>query len=197
MKIFGSICALAAFIILSVGGSTTLTSCKKTITKHDTTVVHLHDTTIVKDTVCDCNSGLVAYYMFKNGSLGDSSGYSNHITANNNAVATTDHNGVANGAYQFNGTNAFMQVPDASSLNPTNITLFAIVKVNGFYMGQCGGNQIVGKGYPDNVQGWYNIRFNDFTTNCSGSPQTDKERFYGSFGNNNPQGSAAAAADTS
>ena len=85
-------------------------------------------------------------------------------------------------------------VPNDLSLNPTNITLFAIIKVNGFYQGTCHANQILGKGSPDNVQGYYTLRFTDSTHTCTGPPNTNIEIFYGEFGNNVPQGSDAGAA---
>ena len=65
---------LICIVVLSAG--TQFTSCKKTVTVHDTTVVTIHDTTVrtVIDSIYDMTNGLVAYYNFNNGNLNDSSG---------------------------------------------------------------------------------------------------------------------------
>ncbi|HYF30492.1 MAG TPA: LamG domain-containing protein [Chitinophagaceae bacterium] len=181
--IFGSFFA----VMLLVAGSTTITSCKKTITIHDTTVVR--DTTIVRDTVCDCESGMVAKYTFRNGTLLDSTQYNNNITFNN-ATPTADRRGVANNAYLFNGTSSYMVVPNSPSLNPTNITLFAVVKVNGFYTGQCKGSNILSKGTPDDVNGFYYLRIADTVNNCAVPFDATRMIFTAQFGNNIPQGTA-------
>ena len=184
MKVICGILASLTIAFLFITGSTTITSCKKTVT--------VHDTTVVRDTVCDCESGMVAKYTFTNGSLADSSGYGNNISFNS-ATATTDRNGVANGAFLFNGTSSYMRVPNDLDLNPTNITLFAIIKVNGFYQGECHANNILSKGTPDDISGFYALRYTDSTHTCPGAPQASKEVFYGEFGNNIPKGADAGA----
>jgi hypothetical protein len=81
-------------------------------------------------------------------------------------------------------------------LNPDRITIYAIVKVNDFYTGPCGGNQILSKGYPYDIQGFYNLSYFDFASNC-GTPNLANEVFAGSLGDNYPQGtSAGVVADT-
>lgn len=179
--------------------STNLTSCIKETT--------IRDTVIVKDTIretipCDCvdlKKGLVAYYNFNNGTLNDSSGKNNHITFSN-ATKTTDRFGKPNGAYLFNGTSQFMQVPNSTSLNPTTeITMMAIVKVNGWYTGVCKGNQIFGKGgeYSDYINGIYWMRFKPETTSdCMLIGEMDNQKPYGSFGDNNGNYAAGAISDT-
>jgi len=125
----------------------------------------------------DVATGLVAYYNFSGGSLNDASGLGNNI-AFNNATPTADRFGNPNGAYSFNGTSSYMTVPNNASLNPTSITLMAIVKVNGFYTGLCHGNQILGKGSPDyTTPGQYTIRFSDFPADCSYPLNTNAELF--------------------
>ncbi|NCU05930.1 MAG: PKD domain-containing protein, partial [Chitinophagaceae bacterium] len=61
------------------------------------------------------NQGLIAHYPFT-GNANDVSG--NNINgAVSNAVLTTDRNGIANNAYYFNGTNAYIQLPFSSLYN--------------------------------------------------------------------------------
>ena len=76
------------------------------------------------------NNGLIAYYPF-NGNTNDASGNGNNGTANG-AVLTADRFGNANGAYSFNGTNAYVQVPNQSYLNGnTVLTLCTWFKSSG------------------------------------------------------------------
>jgi len=133
-------------------------------------------------------NGLVAWYTFENGSLQDKSGKGNNIIFNN-ATPVADRNGHAKGAYRFNGINDYMRVPNSSSLSITDrITLFAIVKVNGFYSGECHGNRIFQKGYDDNTSGNYFLGFDDDyyynNTNCYNPVDPNHESFIGHFGNN-------------
>ncbi|MBS1599318.1 MAG: LamG domain-containing protein [Bacteroidetes bacterium] len=165
-----------------------VTSCTKTVTVHDTTIKSIHDTTIITDTVYDLVDGLIAYYNFTGGSLTDGSGYHNDIVFNN-ATKATDRFGNSNNAYLFDGASSYMRVLNSSSLNPSNITMMAIVKVNGFYSGTCSQNQILCKGYPYNVDGFYQMGFYDFSPSC-GPPNVNSEHFWGIFGDNNPQGTA-------
>ncbi|MBS1918404.1 MAG: LamG domain-containing protein [Bacteroidetes bacterium] len=171
---------------------TSVTSCTKTQTVHDTSYITVRDTTIVKDTVTlvdtliNLSDGLVAYYNFIGGNLNDSSGHGNAITFNN-ATATTDRFGNPNNAYLFDGSSSYMQVANSASINPNNITLFAIVKVNGFYSGNCHINQILGKGAPtDNINGFYFLRFDDpslvGSSSCTPTADTAHEFFYGGYG---------------
>ncbi len=177
---------------LSTGSQ--LTSCKKntTTTVHDTTVQIVRDTSVVVDSIYDLTDGLVAYYNFNGGSLQDSSGFNNNISFNN-ATQTNDRFGNANNAYSFDGSSSYMQIPNSPTLNPDNITILAIVKVNGFYSGSCHENQIIGKCYSDNVDGFYDLRFTDTSTDCSTAPNTNNEAFYGAFGDNLVDGDAALA----
>jgi Concanavalin A-like lectin/glucanases superfamily len=141
----------------------------------------------------DLTSGLVAYFNFNGGSLKDGSGLHNDISLNS-AKVTSDRFGNANNAYLFDGTSSFMTVKNDSSLNPSNITLFTIIKVNGFYTGSCDGNQVLSKGYPYNINGFYSIQFYDYSSNC-GVPSTNinNETFSAIYGDDNPQGSGAGA----
>jgi hypothetical protein len=176
---------------------TTFSGCTKTTTDtifvpHDSTI-YVYDTTTLRDTVYDITSGLVAYYNFNGGSLNDSSGYNNNITFSN-ATPTTDRNGKANNAYLFNGTSNYMAVANSPSLNPDNITLYAIVKVNGFYYGTDHANFILAKGW-DGDAGMYFMDYTDFGS--TGLPDTTHEFFGSAYGDNNdPFGSAAGVTDS-
>lgn len=184
MKIIGWLSG-GAFVLITLFCTTTpMTSCiKETI----------RDTLIVKDTVtipCECENedqlkkGLIAYYNFNNGTLNDSSGNNNHIFFNN-ANKTTDRFGNANNAYLFNGTSNYMEVANSASLNPKEaITMSAFVKVNGFYAGQCKGNQIFGKtsSYSDYVKGAYALRFTHADFVCETPLDITNEVFHAGYG---------------
>jgi hypothetical protein len=197
-------------------GESGLSSCTKTNIVHDTTTIHIHDTTsltirdtltikdtvVVNDTVMNkITKGLIAYYNFNGGNLNDSSGSSNNIVFSN-AIPTADRFGNLNNAFLFDGSSNYMTVSNKSSLNPQNITMYAIVKPLGFYQGGCHGNQILSKGYPYFVNGFYDLAFFPLNNNVSGGAcavtvDTTKEVFGGAFGDNNPQGSAAGSLGTS
>ncbi len=88
-----------------------------------------------------------------------------------------------------------MQVKNSTSLNPNNITIFAIVKPNGYNYALCHTSQILGKLTEDPENGIYALRFGDFNNGGSCSmvpPDTTSELFSGFFGNNIPQGSTAS-----
>jgi len=192
--------AIILYILFFVGFSP-MSGCKKDIL-HDTTVRIIHDTaikdvrdtTIVKDSVYDLLDGLVAYYNFNGGNLNDSSGYNNHIVSNT-ATQTADRFGNPNNAYLFDGANSYMKVLNSASLNPDHISIFAIVKVNGFSTESCHGNQIIGKGHPDNASGIYALRFADSNA-CVLPIDSAHERFDAFFGNNHPIGTAEASSDS-
>jgi Concanavalin A-like lectin/glucanases superfamily len=193
MKVLRSVIGLFTLIIVLFSIGTDFSSCKKTIT--DTVKVIVRDTVRTTDTLhitdsinCGCydlTDGLIAYYNFNGGTLNDSSGNNNAIIFNN-AVKTSDRFGTANNAYLFNGTSSYMQVKNSASLNPTSITLAAIVKLNGFYPGNCHGNQIMQKGTVDQDQGVYSLRISDLYNDCAVTADTTKEEaggFYGDYGN--------------
>lgn len=80
----------------------------------------------------DLTSGLIAHYPF-DGSAVDVSGNGNHGSLVNAPVATSDRFGRASHAYEFNGTNSYVLVPNSASLSsPTNrITMAAWVQLYG------------------------------------------------------------------
>jgi hypothetical protein len=211
MKYFLSFIGTLAIYFAFLAGSTQISGCAKTTVQHDTTIktvtdtvkttVTVRDTLTIRDTLYTLTDGMVAFYNFDGGNLNDSSGKNNNIVFNN-AVPAADRFGNPNNAFAFNGVSSYMRVPNSTSLNPsTGITIFAIVKVNGFYKGPCNGNQILGKGVPDDVLGYYALRFDDPTligsVGCYTSADTTKEFFYGSYGDNIPNGAAAGTLNDS
>jgi len=204
MRLFKLLFASFLVFLMFAFFSTSFTSCQKQ-TVHDTTTVIKIDTLVIKDTVTiidtlgNLSNGLVAYYNFNGGNLNDSSGNNNNIVFNN-ATPTVDRFGNQNNAYLFNGSSSYMEVKNSGSINPNNITLFAIVKVYGFSELECHGNQILSKGYPYTTNGFYNLNFfaiNNGTTSCAPTVDTTQEIFTGSYGDDNPQGSNAGAAGIS
>jgi len=130
-------------------------------------------------------NGLVAYYPL-NGDANDHSGNGNNPIFNN-ATPIAGQSGQPNTAYYFNGAGSYIQIPDAPSLNTGNqITVYALVKPEGFYYGNCHGNSILQRG-ADYQPGAYNLRFDDAlysaNTNCNGGlPDTTHENldvYYG------------------
>ena len=202
----------SAFIVLSYFAiqGVPLSSCTKTNTVHDTTTVTIHDTTsltvrdtvTVKDTVTiigdpgDLSDGLVAYYNFNGGNLNDSSGHGNNIVFNN-ATPTEDRFGNPESAYLFDGRSSYMTVKNSASINPNKISIYAIIKVYGFNQDGCHGNQILSKGYPYNVNGFYALSFYPYNNSvggvCNPNADTTKEFFAGGFGDNIPLGVAAGS----
>jgi hypothetical protein len=84
-----------------------------------------------------------------------------------------------------------MRIRNSTSLNPQNISIMAVVKVNGFNTATCHGNQIIGKGYPDPVKGFYFIRYTDYV--CDKPANPEMVYFSAGFGDNLPRGSMSAA----
>ena len=185
IKYYFGLVPVLVFLCLA---QTSLTSCQKE-TQYVTDTLRLKDTLVIKDTVRTsdttfCQSlkdGLIAYYNFNGGTLKDSSGYDNHIFYNN-AVKTADRFGRANNAYLFDGSTSYMRVANSPSLNPkTGITMVAIIKIHDFYRGNCTGNQIIGKGVNDFINGFYALRIRS-TVGCNTIADTSKEVFYGNYG---------------
>lgn len=140
---------------------------------------------------------IVAWYPF-NGNTRDSSGNKNNVTLNSGCKRTTGKNGKPQTAYYFNGS-SYMQVSNSSSLNPTNISLLAVVKVQGFYQGQCHGNRIISKGYNDTWNGRYTLEFSDAPyynyLGCNSVVNEVYQTFSGTYGDG--QGTASGTTATS
>src|SRR5450755_2833851 len=87
----------------------------------------------------DITTGLVGYWPF-DGNANDVSGNGNNGIVTN-AVLTSDRFGNANRAYYFNGSNAYIRVPNAPNLNTgAQLSIAAYIKIQGFYAGPCHGN---------------------------------------------------------
>jgi hypothetical protein len=93
---------------------------------------------------------------------------------NNNGAATAlvtapNFRGFANKAMLFNGTGSNALVNDAPNLSPTNITMLALVKFNGFYSVTYQVSQLLLKGYPYFGGGVYGLSVTDniFDNNAS------------------------------
>ncbi len=183
MKVLKPLLATFLFYLLFLTASVQFSACKKKDYIYDTAIVHVHDTTIVHDTVYDIKEGMVAYYNFNGGNLNDSSGNNNNIVFNN-ATKTADRFGNPNNAYISDGITSYMKVTNSSTLNPYSITLMAIVKFNGFYHGDCHANQVLMKGFQDQSDGVYGLRASDQNSNCSAPVDTTKEVIWGNYGNN-------------
>jgi gliding motility-associated-like protein len=117
-------------------------------------------------------NGLVAYYPF-NGNANDYSGNNNN-PAFNNATPAAGQSGLPNTAYYFNGTNAYMRIPNSPSLQLGNkMSYFARFKALGYYYGTCHGNNVLSKG-TDTETGHFALRYDDaIYTNgqhCNGTP---------------------------
>ena len=175
------------FLVIALFSTgTQISSCVKEVPIHDTiTIIKVDTLTIIDSSNCyDLKDGLVAWYNFNKGSLKDSSGNNNHIIFNN-ATQTTDRKGRANNAYLFNGNGSYMKVANSPTINTVNkISLFALVKINGFYQGKCHGNRIIMKGNADYLTGTYLLTYDDaFYTNgqnCNNiSVDTLHQTFYG------------------
>ena len=63
-------------------------------------------------------SGLVGHYVFSGNAM-DASSVDNHGTANG-VVSTTDRDGIANSAYQFDGQDDYILIPNSASLDISN-----------------------------------------------------------------------------
>ena len=194
--------------LMILSGTLPFAGCSKKTIEHDTTIQIRHDTIVthsvdtltISDTVYELKDGLIAYYNFDSGNLNDSSGQNNNIVFSN-ALLADDRFGNPGNAYAFDGTSTYMRVSNSNSLNPlSGITLFAIVKVTGFYQGPCHGNQILVKASDDGL-GTYGFGFNDPRIaggqGCNVTLDTTREFFNGGYGDNMPIGSAASAGNDS
>lgn len=124
--------------------------------------------------------GLVAYYPF-NGSIKDESGLANHPVSSNISY-TKGRTGADKTACYFNGKSSFIQVRHNESLTPSLMSLVAIVKPMGFYMGKCYNNSIIDKGSSDYLPGVYALRFTagEYTKGDCDEPALAYQNFVGS-----------------
>lgn len=167
-------------IILS-GGLFSLASCKKQTTPSVSDELNAGKSGVAEAV----DSSIIAYYNF-NGNTKDKSLYGNDITGTFNIVPAKGQNGMPGSAFSFNGFSSYMLVPNSSSLNPKNITIYALIKPQGYYQGQCHGNRIVHKGYLDQSNGAYHIGYTDAPyynfNQCNQPVQERFQNFEGGYG---------------
>lgn len=81
------------------------------------------------------NDSLLLYLPF-NGNANDASGNGNNGTVYN-ATLTTDRTGTANAAYDFNGTDSYIEIPASSSLSKiytsNEVTIAAWINIRNWY----------------------------------------------------------------
>ena len=87
------------------------------------------------------SNGLVAHWNF-NGNANDISG-NNLNGVVTGATLTAGYNGIANTAYQFNGTGDHIDVAYNSLMNLDSFSICTLIKPMGFYTGICQGNFII------------------------------------------------------
>ncbi len=168
----------------------TFSSCKK----ENTTSQKTHAITGTTDDAT--LQGLVAWYTF-NGDVLDHTSFHNDVVFNN-ATPTAGKDGQPNTAYLFNGTDNFMQVANSFSLNlRKEITLFALLRVDGFYDGTCHGNQVLVKGNDVKGYGVYSLAFDDARfynyAQCAQAVQPTHQNFFARYGDENGLGTSAGA----
>jgi len=97
--------------------------------------------------------GLVAYYPF-NGNANDESGNGHHGTIFGSPTYVADRDGNPGGAMDFDGLDDYVELPDESSFDLTEMTIVAIIKVPDYSRN----NYIISKGSTNG--GNYNIHIN-------------------------------------
>lgn len=105
---------------------------------------------------------LIGHWQF-NGNANDSSPFGHNGTVNG-ANLVAGKMGIPNSAYYFNGFSDFIQISNSPLLNSfsgDSMTIYAFVKVSGFYSGPCHGNCILDKGNSDYISGHYTLRYSD------------------------------------
>jgi gliding motility-associated-like protein len=113
-------------------------------------------------------NGLVAYYPF-NGDDKDHSGNNNN-PAFDNAIPTAGPSGVPNTAYHFDGATTQMQIPNSPTLQfGRQLTIFARVKADGYFYGNCHGNNILSKGYDSSPNDEFALRYDDYLYSAGAS----------------------------
>lgn len=85
--------------------------------------------------------GLIAYYLF-NGDANDESGNENHGTINGGATFTQDRFGSADGAIDLDGIDDYVELPNETSFDLTELTIVAVFKVPDYSRS----NRLISKG---------------------------------------------------
>lgn len=116
----------------------------------------------------------------------DESGNNNHGT-NYNITTTEGWKGLPYTAGQFNGTGNYAQVP-FTNLGTTQVTAIALIKFEGFYNGNCQGNNIKYNGFNYNADHNWALMTTDqnYDNNCNSyNPTKNKVNFSSPNANNN------------
>ena len=112
--------------------------------------------------------GLVAYYPFNN-NADDESGQGHNGTIYGSYAFSEDRFGNPNGALNFDGSTNFVELPDESSFDLSQITIVAIVKVFNYAQD----NRIIAKGE----------NFGSFTVDIAGTSGRPYYTYQHSYGN--------------
>ena len=107
------------------------------------------DTNLARKFPCDLSEDLVAHYTFDGAAMDDSGNGNDGIQWG--VTPTDDRHGKVNGAYHFNGTSSYIEVPDSDSLREVGqtVTLSAWVKSESWCDGWM---SIMCKGYNDDCR---------------------------------------------
>jgi hypothetical protein len=117
--------------------------------------------------------------------IADVSGNGNNSSSVNSLTSTMGFRNVANKGMAFNGSSSSAIVPHAAILNPTAMTMVALVRFNSFYSGHCQGNYIISKG-PDHTPGHYSLVVTDnpYDGSCLAVSPANNQ-FYAHYGTTN------------
>lgn len=137
---------------------------------------------IALSTQAQLSNGLIAHWNF-DGHTKDVSG-NNYNGLPRNITYTVGRAGITNTAASFNGDSSNITIPYQASMNLTEVSICAVVKVNGYYSDYCQANYILARSY-DHSKGHYNLFFSDNAydgTDCA-ALDTSKHVFYSNFSN--------------
>lgn len=128
--------------------------------------------------------GLIAWYPF-NGNTNDESGNNNH-PAFADVTFTQGKSGKKKSACYFNGKSNYIRIRNNQAFSPSELSLVAIIKPNGFYNGICYNNSVIDKGTSDYVPGCYSLRFTagEYTNGDCYQQDTKHQNFVGMTSNN-------------
>lgn len=94
-------------------------------------------------------SGCIAHWTFASGISGvlvDSSN-NGHNGISYSLTAVNGYKNRPGQAMRFNGSSSYAKVPTDNQLNPSSISIVALVRLNGLYSGNCQANNIIYKSY--------------------------------------------------
>ena len=109
----------------------------------------------------------------------DHSGNGEHGTGYD-VLCDTGFNHTPYSAARFNGTSSYIQVPYSGNLAPANISVFVVIKFDGFWAGNCQGNNLIYNGFNYNAsQNWaFFVTDGSYDQNCNAfNPTKEKANF--------------------